>query len=379
MNSEIMTPGEAVRARAYQMKRLWLGISGSLAEFAVTAIFWFLVPEGWFQAVGGAVFASGLVYFCALVLAQNMLVFPIDYIAGFRLPHEAGLSNESFRGWLMDRGKSLGLIFLIGGTAAGAFVQIMAEWPDDWWWISAGSGIVFVIFMAAIAPVLLAPIFFRFKPVSDSALRERLEYLLVRMGVRVRGGIWEMDMSRRTSAVNAALVGWGPSRRVILGDTLLGFRPEEIEAILAHELAHHAGHHIWLLMAGRSVALAAGLFLAHRIFMAPEIFASIGAPPPAPGASSSIGAVWLVLALWGAALAPWQRALSRRLEFWCDRFAVRHTGGAEAMSSALGNLCKKNMADPSPLAWVVFWFHSHPSIEERIERARRGSEESRGG
>jgi len=376
LNSEIMTPSEAARARAYQMKRLWLGISGSLAEFAVAAIFWTLVPIGWFQVAGGAVFASGLVYFGALILAQNISVFPIDYIAGFRLPREAGLSNETFGGWLKDRGKGLGLAILIGGSAAGAFVQIMAEWPDHWWWISAVAGTVFVILMAVIAPVLLAPIFFKFKPVSDPALRERLENLLVRMGVRVRGGIWEMDMSRRTSAANAALVGWGPSRRVILGDTLLDFSPDEIEAVLAHELAHHVGHHIWLLMAGRCAALAAGLFLAHRLFLAPEIFVSIGAPPPSPGAASAIGAVWLVLAIWGAALAPWQRAVSRRLEFWCDRFAVRHTGGAEAMSSALTKLCKKNLADPSPPAWAVTLFHSHPSIKERIERAKGGDEKS---
>lgn len=372
LNFEILSPKETTRARAYQMKKLWLNISGSSAEFAVAAIFWMLIPKGLFQISGDSVFISGLVYFCALLLAQNILVFPIDYISEYGLPHEFCLSNESFESWLQDRAKSLGLSCLIGGVSAGALIHFMADWPDDWWWISAVAGNICIIFVAFLAPLLIAPIFFHFKPISDAGLRERLGNLLLQMGVSVQGGLWEMDMSRRTSTVNAALVGWGPSRRVILGDTLLEFSPDEIEAVLAHELAHHVGHHIWLLIAGRCMALTAGLFFVHWIFMSPEVFVSIGAPVPLSGVPSSIGAIWIILTAFGSILVPGERALSRRLEFWCDRFAVKHISGSEAMSSVLIKLCKKNLIDPSPPAWVEFWFHSHPSIKRRIERAREG-------
>ncbi len=370
MIAKIMEPEEASRARRYQMKQLWLGLTGSAVEFAAALAFWILVPGEWFREAGGGVFWPGALYFASLFFMRQILTLPIDYLSGFRLPRSVDLSNESFGGWLHDQGKSLVLNILIGGAVAGAIVQIMIWRPYDWWWISTVLGTVFGSFMVLVAPVLIDPLFFKFKRISDSALVERLESLLARTGSRLRGGVWEMDMSRRTRAGNAALVGWGPSRRVVLGDTILNYAPEEIEAILAHEIAHHVGNHIWLLIAGRGVSLAAGLFLAQQLFRFPEVFVSLGGPVPLPGNPSSIGALWIFVTLWGIILAPFYRWISRRLELQCDRFAASHTGGPEAISSALTRLCKNNLADLSPPAWVVTFFYTHPPLGERIRRVR---------
>ncbi len=373
MNAEILGPEEATRARRYQMKRLWLGLAASVVGFAVPAGFWIMAPGEWFREAGGSLFWAGAMYFAVLVAVHHIAAFPLDYASEFRLPRSVGLSNESLGGWLKDQGKSLVLNILIGGAVAGALAQIMAWRPYGWWWISAVLGTVFGIFMVLVTPVLIVPLFFRFKRITNSDLVARLENLLVRTGSRVRGGVWEMDMSRRTRAGNAALVGWGPSRRVVLGDTVLDYAPEEIEAILAHEIAHHVGNHIWLLIAGRGVSLTAGLFLAHQLFRFPEVFMSLGAPVPIPGGPSSVGALWIFMTIWGVILAPFYRWISRRLEFWCDRFAASHTGGAEAISSALTRLCKNNLADPSPPAWAVTFFHTHPPLGERIRRVRETS------
>jgi STE24 endopeptidase len=349
------------------MKRLRLGVASSAVEFAATAAFWLVVPAVW---PGGGVFFSGAAYFATLAVLRQVLSLPIDYASGYRLAHEVGLSTETTGGWLGDRAKVLGLTLLIGGGVAGAFLSVMSAWPEFWWWIAAALGAAFAALMSLIGPVLLAPLFFRFKPLSSGELRGRLEKLLERTGARVRGGVWEMDMSRRTRAANAALVGWGPSRRVVLGDTLLDYGADEIEAILAHEIAHHVGRHIWLLLLGRGVSLAAGLYLAREVLLRPDLIAWTGTVSPAPGDPSAIGALWLLLSLWGALLSPLMHWVSRRLEFWCDRFAVRHTGGAGGMSSALAKLCRKNLADPAPPGWVVALFHSHPPLGERIRRAR---------
>jgi STE24 endopeptidase len=301
-----------------------------------------------------------------------LITLPIDYYSSYILLHKVGLSNESFGGWIVDRMKGWILSILLGGVVAGAFVFILSEWPEDWWWVTAILGILLGALLALLAPVLLAPLFFKFEPLSDLVLKERLEALLKRTGAQVRGGVWKMDMSRRTKAANAALVGWGPSRRVVLSDTLLEYSPDEIEAILAHELAHHLGHHIRLLMIGRGFILAVGLFLAQWILEIPLAYQWTGIPPLAPGSIEMIAAVWIVLSIWGAVISPVILAISRHLEFGCDQFAVSHATHPESMATALEKLCRKNLADPSPPRWVVTLFHSHPPIQDRVERVLHG-------
>lgn len=370
MHIEILTPQEADAARRYQMRRLWLGLSASFIEFFIVLVFWLEVPAGWLRPGGAAVFASGALYCVVLVLLGHVAALPVDYISGFYLPHRVGLSKETLGGWLRDRAIGLLLAALLGGMAGGAIAHSFAAWPGAWWWILSAAGISFSLLMGLAAPLVLMPIFYKFKRIENADLNARLEALLRRAGVRVRGGIWEIDMSRRTVASNAALIGWGPSRSVVLGDTLSDWGPEEIEAIVAHEIAHHVGRHIWLHFAGMGAMLAAGLYLADLIFNAPGVFHLIGAPAPKPGDPSVAGALWVLLALGHFCLSPFLLWVSRQLEFWCDRFAARLPGGGGALSSALEKLCRKNMADPAPPGWVVALFHSHPPLGERIRRVR---------
>jgi len=365
-------PGHRVRARRYQMQRLGLGLAASAVEAGAVLAVLALAPRGGWPLPHAPVFISGMVYFALLALLREAVSFPLDYLAGYRLPRREGLSTETLGGWLLDRAKGMLLLLAIGGPAAGAFVAVMAARPQDWWWLAAGLGILLGGALTLIGPVVLAPLFFRFKPLEDPGLRERLEGLLARTGARVRGGVWEMDLSRKSRAANAALVGWGPSRRVVLTDTLLDSSPEEIEAVLAHEIAHHVGRHIPRLLLARAAALAAGLFLVQKVLEHPGWHAWAGIPPVPPGEPAAIAAAWLLLGLWGMLLAPATLAHARRLEYWCDAFAVRHTGSGEGMASALEKLCLKNLADPCPPRWVVALFHSHPPLGERIRRARRG-------
>lgn len=373
LDENIFTPEELEKARHYQMRRLWLGLSSSFLEFAATFLFLVGMPRGWTPAPWGSAFLAGTIYFAGLAILRQVVTLPIDYYASYTLAHEVGLSTETPGGWAADRIKGLALLLFLGGAVAGGFVVIVAGWPEDWWWISAGLGALVSALLALIAPVLLAPLFFRFKPLSDAGLRSRLEALLVRTGARVRGGVWEMDMSRRTRAANAALVGWGPSRRVVLSDTLMDYEADEIEAILAHEIAHHVGHHIWMLIAGRGVMLAAGMFLAKWMLKGGALSEWAGVPAPGPGEPEVIASVWLLLSVWGTMTVPLFHALSRRLEYGCDWFAVRHALKGEAMASALAKLGKKNLADPAPPRWVVVLFHSHPSIRSRIRRVRKAA------
>ena len=223
-----------------------------------------------------------------------------------------------------------------------------------------------LVFITLIAPVLLAPIFFRFKPLDDEGLQERLLALLERTKARVYGGVWEMDMSSKSKAANAALVGWGPSRRVVLSDTLLDFTPDEIEAILAHEIAHHVGRHIPALIAMKSLMLVFAMYFTCHVLVWLKGWAD-----PAlllPGEPVNIVVLWVVLSLLGAALSPLFLAVSRTLEHYCDRYATVHTEARGGLSSALVKLCRQNLTDPTPPGWVVALFHSHPSVCNRLAK-----------
>ncbi|OGL60917.1 MAG: hypothetical protein A3J27_09655 [Candidatus Tectomicrobia bacterium RIFCSPLOWO2_12_FULL_69_37] len=368
-----ITPEHCARARGYQMKRLGLGLAGTALETGAALALLALAPRGGWPLPAAPVFLAGAAYFALLALLRQAVSLPLDYWEGYRLAHQVGLSNETRAGWLLDQAKGALLLLLIGCPAAGALAAVMARWPGDWWWIASALGILLGGGLALIGPVLLAPLFFRFKPLADPGLRERLEGLLARTGARVRGGVWEMDLSRKSRAANAALVGWGPSRRVVLSDTLLACAPEEVEAVLAHEIAHEVGRHIPQLLLARAAAFAAGMYLIQEALDHPAWWAWTGLAPLPPGEPAAIAAVWLLLGMWGAALAPGVLAYARRLEHWCDAFAVRHTGSGRGMASALEKLCVKNLADPYPPRWVVALFHAHPPLGERIRRAREGA------
>jgi STE24 endopeptidase len=183
-----------------------------------------------------------LILFAAILFGPwTVLTLPLDYYSGFVLPHRFGLSTQSLRGWLSDMIKGAALGMIIGTPLLVAFYAAIRLAPKTWWIWAAGGYTLVTAVLATIAPILLMPIFFRFKPLEEehSELVERLTHLARSAGTQVRG-VFTFDMSRRTRAANAALVGLGRTRRIILGDTLLSeFTSDEIETVMAHELAHH--------------------------------------------------------------------------------------------------------------------------------------------
>jgi len=183
-----------------------------------------------------------LVLFAALLFGPwTILTLPLDYYSGFVLPHRFDLSTQTLRGWLSDMVKGAALGMIIGTPLLIAFYGTIRLAPKTWWIWTAGGYTLVTAVLTTIAPILLMPIFFKFKPLGEehADLTERLTHLVQSAGTHVQG-VFTFDMSRRTRAANAALVGLGRTRRIILGDTLLSeFTSDEIETVMAHELAHH--------------------------------------------------------------------------------------------------------------------------------------------
>ncbi len=354
------------RARLYQMRRLYAGLTSSALEFGVVLafLFWYLGAEAGKPADGA--FVSGFATFSLIALSKTLVSLPFDFYGGYKLALRENLSNQSPVGWCWDRCKGIALLLFLGGSASGIFLMIMTTWPADWWWIAALASVLLVIFISLIAPVLLAPIFFRFKPLEDEDLKERLLALLERTRANVYGGVWEMDMSSKSKTANAALVGWGPSRRVVLSDTLLDFTPDEIEAILAHEIAHHVSRHIPALIAMKSVMLVFGMYTSSYAL---EWLGNWVDPALVqPGESACVVVLWIVLSLLGAVVSPLFLVISRAFEYHCDRYSTEYAEARGGLSSALVKLCKQNLTDPDPPGWVVALFHSHPPVYDRLAR-----------
>lgn len=296
-----------------------------------------------------------------------LLNLPLSYHDGFVLPHRFGLSTQSLRGWVTDQVKMV----LLGG-ALGLFVleviyAVLRAFPETWWIYTAGLLLLFNIVLASLAPVLFFPIFYKFLPLGEeyAEIQERLIRLFESAGKRIRG-VYQFDMSSRTKAANAALVGLGNTRRIILGDTLLKeFTPDEIETVLAHELGHHVHRDLLVGILVESAITVIGLYLASLGLSSGT--AALGFEGVADIAALPL--LILVMSAYGLLTMPLTNGYSRWREREADAYGLRVTGKGRAYASALARLANQNLANADPGSWEEFLLYSHPALNKRIAMA----------
>jgi STE24 endopeptidase len=308
-----------------------------------------------------------VLYVVALILLHEIGAFPLAFYSGYHLEHRYGLSRQTLGAWLADhmKGTAIGLALVVG--LSSALYWTMRVVPG-WWWLASGLGFAaLLVIVAHLAPVLLLPVFFRFTPLEAPALRERLERLAERAGARVMG-VFRWELGTKTSKANAALAGIGGTRRILIADTMLDhYSDDEIEVVLAHELAHHVHHDIWTGIAYETVLTLEGFYAAHRVldWLGPRLgLTSLADPAGLPLLLLAAGGVSLVL-------MPAALALSRSHERRADRFALDLTRNPSAFSSAMRRLGVQNLAEERPSRLVQWLFYSHPPLTERLEAAAR--------
>ena len=359
------------RARSYHCAKRSLGLAGFALNVSLMAL---LLFTGWTLALRDLAFrafsapaAALLVYLLLLGLLVKLVGLPLDYLSGYRLEHRYELSNLTRGAWLKDQGKAL----LVGALLLGLGIEILyaalRRWPDQWWILCGSLFSLFFVVLTNLAPVLLLPIFFRFKPLENPALVERLLELCRRAGTHIRG-VFEWKLSEKSKKANAALVGLGNTRRIILADTLLeNFNSEEIEVVLAHELGHHVHRHILRGIALQSAATFAGFYLVQQALL--RFTPSFSFTGPADFANLPL--LWLVITGLSLLLMPWVNVYSRRMERQADGYALDSTGNRPAFISSLEKLAERNLAQRQPHPLIEFIFYSHPSIDKRVRFAQQ--------
>ena len=306
----------------------------------------------------------GALVVLAVLLFLQLLGLPFALWRTFRIEAQFGFNRMSPRLFAVDLAKRLLLGVLLGAPLALATLALMQR-AGVWWWVWA-----WLVWLGATlsltwaAPRFIAPLFNRFSPVSDAALRQRVEALLERCGFKARGGVFVMDGSRRSAHGNAYFTGIGRNKRIVFFDTLLArIDLNEIAAVLAHELGHFRLHHVRQRLAVSTLAVLLGLALLGWLARQPGFYSALGVPVESPPMAILLFTLTVpVFAFFATPIESWW---SRRHERAADDFAIAHTD-AGSLAGALVKLYRDNATTLTPDPVHSAFYDSHPPALERI-------------
>jgi STE24 endopeptidase len=371
VENSVSMQADTPEARRYNHIRRWLGI----ADFIVGLAFLLaLLLTGWSGTLRDVAYRLGFqnytlslfFYLLLLLVIGKVLGIGLEYY-GFRLERRFNLSNQKLRSWIWDEAKSFLVGLVLGVIVVELLYFTIRQWPQQWWLLAWASFLALFVVMAQLAPVILFPIFYKFEPLDNEDLRRRLVVLSEHAGTHVRG-IYRWKLSEKSKKANAALTGLGRTRRIILADTLLdNYAPEEIEAVLAHELGHQVHRHILKSIFMQAAITFFGFWAAnfvlhyavdHRLFDFVQISDFSNLP--------LLALVSIVLSL---VLMPALNAYSRFNERQADRYAFQSIASVEPFISSMNKLAEQNLAERTPSKWVEWFFHSHPAISRRVAAA----------
>jgi STE24 endopeptidase len=327
---------------------------------------WTSTLRDWAYRGAGQHYALAVFFYITMLLAiSKVLGFGLDYY-GFRLEHRYNLSNQRIRSWLWDQVKTWLITLVIGTILVELIYWTIRTSPQHWWMIAWAVFIVLSIFFAQIAPVVLFPLFYKFKPLENDSLRTRLLRLSDRAGTHVHE-VYEWELSEKSKKANAALAGLGTTRRIILADTLLqNYSDDEIESVLAHELGHHVHKHITKGIAVEVVVSFFGFWITSEI-----LHYAVDTRGMFDSLHDFANLPLLVLAstVMSFILMPLMNAYSRSKEREADRYALESIPDVTPFITSMNKLADQNMAEREPSRFVEWFFHSHPAISKRIAAA----------
>jgi STE24 endopeptidase len=302
-----------------------------------------------------------------IVLVADLLTLPF---AAWRhaVVSRFGLSTQGWGGWAVDLLKAYAVSAVIGVVALLGFYTIVRLAPRWWWALGAVGAAGLVVLLSFVLPVLVEPVFNKFTPMEPGPLRTTLVELARRDGVPVRD-VLVADASRRTRAVNAYVSGLGPTRRIVVYDTLLREAPPaEVASVVAHELGHAKSRDVFASTLISALGAALAVVTLYLLGSWSGLLRAAGVDSIAdPRAFALLVAVVTVA---GLASLPAQAAMSRLVEARADQHALALTGDPATFEAMQRRLSAVNLGDPDPPRWEYLFAASHPSTVERMAAAR---------
>jgi len=317
----------------------------------------------------GAGMAQQLALVVGFMLIGGLIHLPLSLVQTFGVEQRFGFNNMTWRLWLSDMVKGVALGLILGLPIVWLVLWLMQAGGHLWWLYAWGALVAYQLFVMWIAPNVIMPLFNKFTPLEDETLKERVSRLMARAGFTAKG-FFVMDGSRRSAHSNAFFTGFGASKRVVFFDTLLQqLSPDEMEAVLAHELGHFKHRHILKMMATSFVMTLLGLALLGWLSQQPWFYTGLGVMPNMSSANDALALLlfMMVVPLFTFFFSPLSAGRSRRFEFEADAYAVANSDGKH-LAGALLKLYQDNASTLTPDPLYVAFYYSHPPASQRLAR-----------
>ena len=358
------------RTSAYTLATSRVGLVESLFSSLLLLLFLFGGWLPWYDdlilGVTTSFVGQGCLFVLGLLLAQTLIDMPFSLYRTFVIEERFQFNTSTPKLWFTDLLKSFAVgIILLSLLTAGSLALVQAS-PNLWWLWVWGLFAVMTLLLMYLSPVLIEPLFFKFQPLQDQALAERVKDVMKQAGLQVER-VQQVDASRRSKHSNAYFTGIGRVKRIVLFDTLLEqMSDDEILGVLAHEAGHWKLGHIWKRLLSMELVSLVVCWLFWLVLSWEGLSGWFGL-----GELSFLGKVLLVgflASLVSFPLTPISSLRSRRHEWQADQFARNLTGEPESLASALVKLCKENLSNLHPHPFYAWFYYSHPPVVERIAR-----------
>jgi STE24 endopeptidase len=350
-----------------------------LAFGAAVMLGWTLM--GGLNALNRALLASmgpgmteQLALLACFALVSGALDLPFTLYQTFVIEERFGFNKMTLRLWLLDLVKAAVLGTGIGLPIAALILWLMGAAGDLWWLWAWGVWMAFNLLLLVFYPMFIAPLFNKFKPLDDETIKSRVTELMRRCGFAAKG-LFVMDGSKRSAHGNAYFTGFGAAKRVVFYDTLLAkLSPNEVDAVLAHELGHFKYKHIVKRVAAMFAISLVGFAVLGFLSSRSWFYAGLGVQPNLSGPNDALALLLFMLAVpvFAFFVSPLMALVSRKHEFEADAYAVQQTNGQD-LSSALLKLYEDNASTLTPDPVYVKFYYSHPPASERLARLTQAS------
>lgn len=370
--TEYLNQAKLEESKAYQRENFRFKLVAGIFSFTLTFLFitqgWFGALDNWVADFGFNPLIKSLVFFGLVFVGSDILSLPFDFFSTFVIEEKYGFNKTSVSTFFLDKIKGYFLSILIGGGLLLVFLWLIHQMGKDFWWQFWIITAVFMVLVNLFYTAWILPLFNKLTPLEDGELKEKiLDY--ARSVNFPLDNIFVMDGSKRSSKANAFFSGFGKRKKVVLYDTLMDQHPpEELVAVLAHEVGHFKKKHIIWGMITSVLQVGLMLFLLAQFIFSETMSMALGGN--AWSAELNIIGFTMLFAPISMILGIGMNWLSRKNEFEADAFA-KETYAGEPLAEALKTLSVKTLSNINPHPWYVYVNYSHPPLLERLERLEK--------